>query len=506
MTSSVMRSVWTTYAARIVAMASVLVLVPFVANSVGAAAYGVYALTVAVVAIFQNDLGMSSALTRFIARSAAKGDIGSIRSYYAAGTMFFLGIGVLMAAIAAFSFAAIVPTLDPASVSPRTAVTLAAISVASILCSLMLAPHRQVLAGLGRLDLANAISIAQSILRVVLTVVALLIGGNIIGVALVDLAAVLLGGGAAWVSRRLVNPQASWRVADLSKRALRDLLGLGIDLLVMSVASVVILQSGSMIVSLILPISMVAVYAVAQRVFMLSREATNSLTAAMLPEASRQHALAGRAALARIYVRGTRLTNGLLVLILVPLVAFMHIWLESWVGPDLAVATLAAQLLVLSMPINNQHLLAIPMLGAQGRLRAFSILHFVWMVLSIAGSLAFGQLWGVEGVALGFVAPIFLLEPFYVRHTLIRLGIAPRTFFTESVFPAFVSCLVPAVVVFLLAGQVVTLWQAIASTLLWAALAGILQARFVLSSADRKRLLSLIRRPGSHGDRGRDMQ
>jgi len=492
MNSRVVRNISTTYASRVIAMGSVLVLVPLVANRVGADAYGLYALTVAVVAIFQNDLGMSSALTRFIARSSATQDSGSVRSYAAAGTVFFVGIGILMAGIATLSFSAIIPTLDEASVPSGAASTLAVISVASILTSLTLAPHRQVLAGVGRLDLANAVSICQAILRVLMTVLVLVAGGGIIGVALVDLAAVLLGGCATWLLRRILHPEASCRIADIHKQAFRDLVGLGIDLLVMSVAAVVILQSGSMIVSLILPISMVAIYSVAQRVFTLSREVTNSLTAALLPEASRQHALVGTAALTNFYVRGTRLTNGLLILLLVPLITFMPIWLESWVGADLAAAATTAQILVASMLVNNQHLLAIPMLGAQGRLRVFSVLHLGWMVLSVAGGFLLGRVWGVEGVAAGFVAPILLLEPLYLRHGLSRLGVRWRDFLRDSLAPSILSCLVPAVVLFSLGGQAQSLPQALAGTLAWIVVAGALEARFVLSPSDRTLLLSLL--------------
>jgi len=125
-------------------------------------------------------------------------------------------------------------------------------------------------------------------------------------------------------------------------------------------------------------------------------------------------------------------------LVAVPVFSFMPSWLDAWVGPELAGASLAAQILVISLVANTNHLLAIPVMTAKGQIRPYAILHSTWAVLGILGSWLLGNhLQDVAGIAAGIVIPVLLLEPIYVRVALNRLEISTRSFIQDCLLRPF---------------------------------------------------------------------
>ena len=429
--ASAARAIATTYGARAATLVAYVALLPVVLQAVGPDAYGLYALTVALGAIFQQDLGIGDATTRFIAHAHPAGDAERMRRIAAASAGFYLVAALVMGAAVAISLTL---TIGAAAVPPSlhdTAWVLVVLGSANVFLLLALSPARQVLAGVGRIDDVNVALIVQAIVRVVLTLAVCALGWGIVAVAVADLTATLvLGGLALWLRRRRA-PALTVRVADFRWSTFRELFAMSAQLMVIGLSAVVVTQIGGVLTAVLLPLAFTALFTAGQRMYLVVKEVTSSLSTALLPMAAMQERTGGADAHRTLYLTGTRYANTLMTIVLVPAVLFVPVVMASWIGADGAPAALVAQILILSLFANNNHLLAMPILIAQGRVRPYAILHAVWAVTGTALAFVLGSALGLPGIALGIVLPIVLLEPVYVAVVLRRVGARARDFVVQ---------------------------------------------------------------------------
>ncbi|GAA2989764.1 O-antigen/teichoic acid export membrane protein [Microbacterium terrae] len=421
-------AVITTYAARFASMIAYVALLPVVLTAFGAEAYGLYMLTVAVGALFQQDLGVGGATTRFIGVAAPSGDFARMRRVAAASNMFFLAAAVILSSITALVFALTIPRTQFGAELSDTAWILAILGVANVFILLSFSSNRQILTGIGRLKDVNYLLIGLALFRIALTLVVCWAGIGIVAVAAVDVLGILAFGIATYVLRRTRAPQITARPRDFRWSVFRELFAVSAQLMILGLAGVVIMQVGGILTALMLPIAYTALYAAGQRIYLLVKEVTNSLATAVLPTASMREGGAEGAPIGEMYLRGTSYANMLMMVVLVPVVVFMPQIMAVWLGPSGAGAAVVAQILVLSMFANNNHLLAVPILTAQGSVRGYAVLHTIWAVTGTALAVLLGEPLGLTGIALGLTLPILLLEPFYIAIALRRLDLTVKDF------------------------------------------------------------------------------
>lgn len=481
------RSIVTTYAARFASIVAYVALLPIVLHTFGADAYGVYVLTVSVGALFQQDLGIGDATTRFIAVAAGARDSERMRRIASASWAFYLVVAVVMSLATAIAFVfTLTHTKDVPASLEQTAWVLAGLGVANVFCMLIFSTNRQVLGGLGRLEEVNYLLIAQAALRIALTVLVCVLDLGIIAVGAVDLLATLAFGLVAFLLRHHRAREVRPSLRSFEWSVFRELFGVSAQLMVLGIASVAIMQVGGILTAMLLPIAYTAIYAAAQRVFLLVKEVSNSLSIAALPTASIQHGAADHRANARLYLQGTSLANMLMTLVLVPVLAFLPQIMQWWIGPSGLQAALVAQILIVSMFANNNHVLGIPILTAQGSVRGYAILHSVWAVAGCALAFVLGEQLGLAGIALGLTVPVVILEPIYVWIALRRLDLTVGAFVRRCLVAPFATVLVPAAALVALGRFIVaTPALVVALTAAWLVVAMLLYWFFGLDDTGR---------------------
>lgn len=436
-TPGMARTIVTTYAARFASMIAYVVLLPIVLSAFGAEAYGLYMLTVALGSLFQQDLGIGGATTRFIGVAAPSGDVVRMRSVASASNAFFLVAAVVLSAGTALAFALTVPHAQFGAALIPTAWALCILGVANVFLILAFSSSRQILAGVGRLSEVNYLLIGLAVFRIVGTVIVCWAGIGIIAVAVVDVLGILIFGITMYVLRRIRAREVTARLRDFRWSVFRELFRVSSQLMVIGIAGVVIMQVGGILTALLLPIAFTALYAAGQRIYLLVKEVTGSLATALLPTASMREGGAAGAPIGELYLRGTGLANMLMTIVLVPVLVFMPELMTAWLGPQGSAAAVVAQILVISMFANNNHLLAVPILTAQGSVRGYAVLHTIWAVSGTVLAAVLGTIVGLPGIALGLAIPVVVLEPAYVVLALRRLGLRGRDFAVRCVLLPF---------------------------------------------------------------------
>jgi O-antigen/teichoic acid export membrane protein len=233
-----------------------------------------------------------------------------------------------------------------------------------------------------------------------------------------------------------------------------------------------------------MPVAAVTLYAGAFRIYQVARDVTQSLMHAVVPDASRAGALGDRERLRALLVRGTKCGNAAILLLAVPAMAFAEPVLVHWLGPRFDEAAVVVWLLLASLLLNNNHMVAVGLLTGLGRIGALVRYHVVWAVANLAIALALTPVLGLEGVALGTLLPLLVLEPLYVRTALRELDLPAGPFLRDAVLRPYAAVL-PAAALLLAIVATGHPWQPLAVLAASAAFALAYAASFWLVGMDR---------------------
>lgn len=437
------RNIFSTYAARIVGLLSLIVVLPVIIGAFGTKAAALYLLVSTIVALLQTDLGLMAGGVRAIGRSYASGDERQLATDVSTSHAFFACLAIVSSALYVGVFAATWEQIEISAELERSARLLVFLGASQLSLTIAATSVRQVLIAVGRLDVANGIVIVQSTARLVGCVVVTQFNVPVWAVGVVDTAVAAAALLVSLIIRRRVAPECAGRFRAVSTSAGRTMLRLNGSLLVLSVSGLIVMQAGSLVVSTTLPLVAVTAYAAGFRCYQACKEITNSLTAALLPAATRLDAAGQSSVLREIYLKATGVAGAVQLAVLIPIIAFAGPLLQMWLGKDLDGADTVAVLLLLSLVVSNNHLVAIPLLTARGRIGGYAVMHTIWAVSAIGIGAVLSPRIGPEGMAIGFCLPIVLLEVLYVRIALSELDIRVTEFFRQvlrpSIIPAFIT-------------------------------------------------------------------
>ncbi|MBL0125032.1 MAG: oligosaccharide flippase family protein [Betaproteobacteria bacterium] len=180
---------------------------PFIVQHLGATAYGVWSLLVALVGYLGLlDFGVRGAVTRYVAHHYAVDDNEACSSIVTAGLVMF-GILGLLAILLSGVFAYFSPTLfnipETLVLEARIALILGGLTVATTLIGAVFAG---VVTGLERFDISSGVEVGVTAIRTIAVVIALNAGYGLVALGYIHLAASVLYGVAAWTTVRRIYP------------------------------------------------------------------------------------------------------------------------------------------------------------------------------------------------------------------------------------------------------------------------------------------------------------
>jgi O-antigen/teichoic acid export membrane protein len=478
-----------------------LVLSPFIVHTLGDAGYGTWVLLSSLVGYLGLlDLGTRGAVTTYVANYHAANrheDAGRIAS---TALVLFGGLGLL--AIAASVLLALLVNHAfhvPAELADvtRVAIVLGGVNVA---VSLVSGVFGGIVAGMQRFDSLNAVNIALALVQAVTIVLVLHAGGGLVGLALTQLGASLLRGGASgWLGRR-VYPQLMLRARSWSLQHLRTIFSFGISSALLHAAASVINYANVLVIGALLPVAALTSFAIAATMADHVRAVIAGISQILSPMVG---ALAGQnrgVDVAEAFLQGARFAT----LAVLPIVLTLELrgasFIGIWMGPDYAgpagavLAVLAPtmwayagfQVMTATMIGMNQHRGLIPVLVGEA---------FVNVLLSIVLVHYRGIVGAAWGTALPRLVVSLFVGPVYARR---HVGVPLRVYGTQALLRPAVG-MIP----FALVTQAVEMWWPTSS--IWGFFGQVLAALpvaalgawfVVLTSRERHTLCALLGLPG----------
>lgn len=422
--------------AGLLSLAVGIALLPIVIQTVGAAPYGVWLVFTSVATMLNySDLGIGAALVHFGSRERA-GDRSQGSAQQLASAAFiwsFLAAAVVTPLFAVF---AVFYANSVDVVGETESLLMVCLAVGLVFATIVLRPFSALLISQGRLPLERRFQATATIFRAVSSLSACLIFNDIVLLVISEAISIVLPFLLSFVTVTFSPSRLAPIGRDTFSRT-RVMLKYSVRSFVVNLTGVAILQSGIVIVGLILGPAQTTYYAAAFRVYTSVRQLMAWVLDPFRSTLSRLSVAGNEAFLSAVYaialgVITVSCIGGITLAIATP--ALVPLWL----GPSVPATeiSIATMILVASIVINAVHLPLIPAGDASGRPGAFFGIQAFWLIVYIAVALPLTGIYGFVGTAIALVVPLPMVEALYLWHSRNVVSLSIKSWRIRVLVPA----------------------------------------------------------------------
>ncbi len=402
---------------RVVNALLAIALTPFLLRRLGQDEYGLWLLatTLTFTSGYLNlaELGMQQAAVRLVAEARQRGDRQAASEVVSTTVAVFGGLGLVLG-IALTALAGLLAQVFsvPSSLEHMAMLTFAVVGV-QIAVDLPTAGILAFWEGSQRFGVSRGIDVGTRLAWAALTVVVVRAGHGVLAVAVVSLAAAVLGF-LVNLAFLCVQGEVSLGPRSVSRAAARQLTGHGAPMLVLRILGVTYTQMDRAIVGIALSTVAVARYEVAYKLHATAALALGVAPSAVLPAAAYLRQEAGPDRLRRLFLRGTKYAIAFGLPVAVAGMIYSRPLIVTWVGSGFADLADEARLFLLFPAFTIGIVVGQAMLTGIGRMRELLTYHVVAVLLNLGVSIVLVDDLGIAGVIWGTVAgSIVLLVPFH---------------------------------------------------------------------------------------------
>ncbi len=448
----VFRNTLSNYAGKFFILGVWFFLTPFLVHRLGSQIYGLWVLVGSVVA-YGNlfDLGIASAVAKYVAEYHAQGKIGEAKSLVATALWLYLALGLAVIGLS-IVLAPFFPTLFHLSPEQQsTATWLVLLSGIALGLNLPCSVSIAVLRGLQRFDLMNLIGVLGTSLTAAATVGCVVAGWGVIGMAVANVLLTLIMQIPALylIHRTAPALQFGWRGA--SRRLVKTVAKFSSALFIINVAGQLQTKTDEIVVGAVLPIANVTPYSIARRLSELPQMLTDQFMKVLMPLASQLHAEHDRERLRALYLSSTRLTLVIFAPIACGLLILARPFLAAWVGAAYADSAYLVVILTCASLIETSQWPAAAILQGTAKHQRLAVFSIGSALANLGLSILLAHYIGLAGVALGTLIPNAIEGLFFVLPYALRAnGLSARTVVAEAFLPAMVPALPMAAAIYAL--------------------------------------------------------
>lgn len=439
------------YAGQILAYATLFFLTPFILRQLGPAAYGLWVLVGSIVAYGSLlDLGIWGAVIKYVSEFLARDQHQKARHLVSTALWLyvFLGLGVLTLAGLIAPFVPALFSVAPGQETHAVQLTLL-MGLATGLSLPAMAPLAA-LRGLQRYELVNLAEAVGTLFTAAATVAALLTGGGVVSLVIVNIFSMLL---MHVLALRLSGREAGglnlgWQ---RPRRAyVRLVLGYSWPLFIKDVANRLQTKTDELTIGALLVVTAVTPYNLARRLSDATHVLTRQFMKVLLPLASELDAENDHGRLRLLYTTGTRLSVAISMVIGVSVMVMARPILVAWIGPEYGEHSSLVIILTAANLIATSQWPAMALLQGTTRHRLLAATAFTSGIANLALSILLVRPLGLVGVALGTLIPTALehlgiIMPYTMRRLKIGKGEALRRIYVPALLPAAPMALVQIV-------------------------------------------------------------
>jgi len=416
-----------------------LFLTPFIVSSLGDTQYGVWVLLASIVGYMGLlDLGIRSAVMRYVARFHARGEDVDASEYASTGLAIFAtlgGVAIILAAIVSALLSSVFNLDEKFVTEARQVLMIGGLTVA---ISLVGGVFAGIVSAMQRFDLRSGLQVGVGAGRALAIVLALRAGYDLLALAGIQFGATLVSSiGEAAMCRRLY-PELRVGRGHVRARLVRAIFSFATYSSVLHVSRSIILSANALVIGMFLPIDRVTYYSLASSLLLYTRGVIGAIAQTVTPQASAVQAIGAPGEMEALFLRMARLSSLVVAPIAITFLIRGETFLDLWMGEGYGevsgqllrilaaslVLTAPGQVLMSALIGIKEHRRLIPFQVSEAVLnvllsvlfvRSFELVGVAWsntlptVVLTFAALAALGG--GSLGVGLGAMMTVVFLKP-----------------------------------------------------------------------------------------------
>ncbi|HET7224848.1 MAG TPA: lipopolysaccharide biosynthesis protein [Candidatus Eisenbacteria bacterium] len=391
-------------AARGVSIVGWTLLAPVLVRHLGRDRFGLWSLLTVIAGVYTTlDLGLTGALTKFVAEYRAGENARALRAVYSTAVVAYGALAVLVVAVVAATRLALATRFHvPPALRGEAAVALVVAacvygitSVYTLLAS--------VLGGLQRLDRWNQIAAVVTLVQLAGTAWVLTHGGGLLAVLAVAGVATLAGTVAVRVAIGRLAPEIRFDVRAIDASLLGRVSRYGLALQVVTLGVMAQWQLDKVLFGAMLSLALVGEFELGYRLVQAVWSLPALLLPPLLPAMAHLDAAGDAERLRRLYRRASRYVLALAFPVSAGTIVLAPIVFQAWLGPGHAQGALAAEALALMLGVNVLTGVGSAMARGTGRPWMEAQYQMLALALHLAASLTLIPRFGFQGGLLALV-------------------------------------------------------------------------------------------------------
>lgn len=429
-----------------------LVITPFMIRSLGPEAYGVWVLVIAfsVVSGYMSllDLGLQSAVVKFVAEHHARREVDAINQIFSGGLYLFGGIGVLGAfALVLFAqlFLTRVFNIPPNLVEVvRLLLCLLATQILFEFPGLIFSA---LVDGLQRYDLQRVIQIGYMILYAVLLVILLLHGYGLVALSITMLVLTVAKVLVLVILVRHLLPGLRL-VRDFDMRLLRRVAKFSGQIFVTRINAVIYNTMDKTIIGALLTTTQLTGYDIANKIRNISIIPLSLITPQVVPAAATLNGAGDQVRLQELFLKGTKYQMAVTIPVIIVVLVLSERFIRVWIGPDYVYLANLARLFVVSVFLDSMIAVGQNMLIGIGRVKPMMWINVVTTAVNLSLSVFLTLKFGIVGVMWGTLVGLALAVYPYFWFFVDSMKVSWARIWHEVLWPTYSVAFVMAVLLY----------------------------------------------------------
>jgi len=432
-------SSWTAYAVNVLVG---FFLSPFVVHQLGDMSYGLWTFMIGITGYMGLlDLGIRSAVTRYVAKYNEKKDFKSLNGLCSTAFVFYVlagslacGIGLVLSRF----LPDIINGIETIKDEAQFACIIVSVEVAIILCFNVFGG---IIVGLKRFDISQGIGIFVGLIKAGGAVFVLLRGYGIVGLACTALCSTMLGYLLQTLFAFKLLKSLRISIKTISRDHARQLFGFGILSFFIHISAQIIYYTDSTVIGVFLEAADITYYMIAGNLLLYAIQFLTTIGMVLFPSVSGLHAREDMEGLRDILIHGTRLTILLAVPIYYSFLVVGQNFIDLWMGEQYgSISAGVLYILTFAQLINLTQIMAISILSGMYKHKFIAGCMLGEAIVNIVLSVILVHIYGIYGVAMGTTIPFLVTRLIIVPRYLSNLmNIRLADYYRNTIISGFLN-------------------------------------------------------------------
>jgi O-antigen/teichoic acid export membrane protein len=406
-------------------------LTPYLIHKLGDTKYGIWALIGSIVGIYGLlDLGISSAIMRYVAYYLGRNDDNSLSKTLSSSLFLFCCVGIVCLTLSFLlpsTLAAFFNLSNSSFVVFKHSLWLIGLATAVSFPSNVLETG---IRAYEHFAPTNYVRISTELLRACFCVIALKLELGLSGIAGATFATTAIGFLCNIVLFKYRCPQVRIGLNMINWGSLRELIAYGVPATVVILASILQNKLGNVVIAKYLNMRLVTVYAVGALLIVFLQRFMVAVIGVLDPRFSRLSGQSDSDSIGGLYLRSLAFSTSLAFSIGLTFVLIGRVLIPLWVGPGYEGSYNVLLVLAIGQMVSASQMPTISVLFALNRHRWYAVLSLLEGVVNVCLSIILAQKWGIVGVAAGTTIPILFFRTTLIPlYAIKQVGISAQSFY-----------------------------------------------------------------------------